>query len=361
MKRIGVVLALAFSACSSGSDVIGDPGNGTGGGGAGGDGKGGTNDGTPIGPKPDFMIPTGGSGNSNGGASNGMGDPMGGGKCGQQNFMLQTQPAEIVLVLDRSSSMRERFGDGNTKWAAVVPVLDSTLMKTSGLLHWGLKTFPEGTENCLTTDAIAVPVAPGNYNAVSGAISMSGPDGHGTPLAPAVVKTTAYLKSLTSPNPKVMLVATDGLPNCPDRSGPADSVAAVKAAADANIRTFVIGVSLAGDQKAVQTLDMIAAAGNGAPKHFPVNNPAELEAALATITGQVASCSFPLDKAPPSPNDVSFRINNKQIARDTSRATGWDYGPNFRSIQVFGKTCDDLKASKGDVKVIFGCPGVPIQ
>ena len=47
----------------------------------------------------------------------------------------------------------------------------------------------------------------------------------------------------------------------------------------------------------------------GDPRYYPVASRAELVNALSLITGKVADCVFPLDKLPPSPDDVAVDVN----------------------------------------------------
>ncbi len=86
--------------------------------------------------------------NSSGGATLGQG---GGGitlpnagaagmeNCGFQNFNLQRQPADILLVLDRSASMLDEpdgASDTTPKWDLVVPALTDVVSTTNTSVAW---------------------------------------------------------------------------------------------------------------------------------------------------------------------------------------------------------------------------------
>jgi hypothetical protein len=74
----------------------------------------------------------------------------------------------------------------------------------------------------------------------------------------------------------------------------------------------------------------------------------------------VASCTFPLEKDPPSPNDVAVNVDGMRIMRDTTQTNGWNYGPG-RTITLYGAACDRVKSGQAqDVDIIFGCPDIPI-
>jgi hypothetical protein len=202
--------------------------------------------------------------------------------------------------------------------------------------------------------------------AIATSIMGTNPGGS-TPTHLGVMAGAAYLQTVADPNPKFILLATDGLPNCaPGMAADADdtmgAVQAVTDAAAAGFPVFVVGV---GDVAAAQaTLDMMAVAGGrpqpGTPKYYPVSSTADLVAVLTKIGGQITTCSFGLGKAPPDPTNIGVYANPGQvkIMKDPNHANGWDYGAGMKSIELFGAACDDVKSKKTtDVQAIFGCPG----
>jgi hypothetical protein len=296
--------------------------------------------------------------------------------CGLQKFELQRVPPEIMLVLDRSSTMSYEVENSlNTRWVEVSRAVDQVLMSTDRNVLWGLKLFPT-VEGCMVTGTVEAPVAAMNYMRMSGIIRTTTPNmgEPGTPMPGAIRAAADHLAARQGPNPRYLLLATDGLPNCGpngtylpndgrDIAGP---LQAIRDAAMRGIRTFVIGIA-AHDEgpTAVMAMDMWAAAGGvprpGMPRFYPVNNQAELSTALNDITVRVGTCVFPLSKLPPSPNDVAVDIDGRRIMRDPAHMNGWDYAPGGMSIEVFGPMCEQLKMGKAmDVQIIFGCPNMPI-
>jgi hypothetical protein len=363
-----VVLALTLGACSEpGITVAG--GTGTGGGGNGGGSKG-----TAPGSVRDF--PDGGA--SSGGKGGGVTSPDDK-NCGLMTFKLQQRPAELMLVLDRSGSMNDPAGPMSmvSKWADVTAALDETIMKTQELVLWGLKTFPSTDVRCSVADGVEVPSATMNYTPVWGRIQASAPGtgaGGGTPTTLAIGKAVSYLNATPSMNPRYLVLATDGEPNCGAGGGgfggggfgSNDDAAAIKAVADAlaaGYKTFVIGVATSGTANNV--LSQMATAGGeprmANPPYFPVANRQDLIDALGVITGLVSDCVFRLNMPPPSPNDTAVNVGNARVNRDPSHMNGWDYGAANRSIQFYGQACEDVKKAAGqNVQIIFGCPGVVI-
>src|SRR6185436_17423218 len=136
-----------------------------------------------------------------GGAINVSGNNTGGSaanECGLQTFKLARRPAEVLLVLDRSASMKEAVelpdgGDGEIKWDLTIPALLEVVQATNAMLSWGLKVFPEdpaGEQSACSagsvTDTIQVEIAENNAAAVVDAINMTDDDGDGTPTGDAM-------------------------------------------------------------------------------------------------------------------------------------------------------------------------------
>jgi hypothetical protein len=304
------------------------------------------------------------------GASSGPPDAGADRACGQSTFKLERRPAELMLVLDRSGSMNDPAGLGaNTKWTDVTAALDETMLKTDATVQWGVKLFPSDDVPCHVAEGVESPSAPHNYSAVTGQIAKATPSGDGTPTTLAIQQAVAYVTAHPSPNPRYLVVATDGEPNCRvdgGRVGARDEPGAIMAVADAlraGLKTFVIGVATGPD--AGTTLDQMASAGgmprNGTPLYYPVTSRADLVAALDVITALVTDCNFPLATPPPSPDDVAVDVGGTRVSRDPGHTNGWDYGPGGTSVQLHGAACQRVKESAGqDVHIVFGCPGVVI-
>ena len=174
-------------------------------------------------------------------------------------------------------------------------------MDTDAAVSWGLKMFPEGTgSECVTgsvTNNVVVPIAPMNAAAVVGALNdttnpATQPQGNGTPTGDAITAAFNYLKTLTSTNPKYILLATDGAPSCAGTTKDSSTARTYAythvmdaASASPPIYTFVVGVATNSSSE-TSTLNMLADAG-GRPRpglltHFYLGNTtSELTAALA--------------------------------------------------------------------------------
>jgi hypothetical protein len=183
----------------------------------------------------------------------------------------------------------------------------------------------------------------------------------GTPTYLAVAEAAGHLKMKTTSNPKYILVVTDGEPNC-IAAADVETVTAIETAATAGFHTFVVGIATAGTD-ADNILNAMADAGRepraGTTKYYPATKRDELTTTLGQITGQIATnCVYPLTKKPPSPDDVAVNVGTMRITRDATN--GWTYGDGMNSVVLKGAACDLAKSGKGDVTIIFGCPGIVI-
>lgn len=310
--------------------------------------------------------------------------------CGKKEFQPVRLPPEVMLVLDRSGSMRrsargedpKSFMAGETdKWTQAISALDTAIQATQQGIFWGLKQFPmppitvaTDPRKCQGDTTPAVAPAIGNHDMVLNTAKANAPvlDVGATPTAAAVLSTLSFLKARTTPNPKAMVLATDGVPNCKnndDSQGDVDgAVAAIKQAADAKIPVYVVGLAVSGGEGEAQ-LNMMAVAGGvartGTPAYYAANDATEFTAQLNSIAGQVATCTYPLDEPPVSPPDVTVDVGATRLKRLESGTTGgdgWLWGPDMKTIELRGQACDAAKMEgTGGVKITFGCPPVVVQ
>jgi Mg-chelatase subunit ChlD len=332
----------------------------------------------------------GSSPNGNGGSGSGLNidggtNPDGGdvmnGECAHEAFELSRQPAEILIVLDRSGSMKEvpSGTTGTSKWDLVVPGVNEVVTATDASVSWGLKVFPEGEGmSCIVgsvTDAIPVPIAANNASAVTAQITATTPEGNGTPTGDAINAAVTYLKTLSDTNPKFILLATDGEPTCVGTSNNSNqartfAVQAITDAAAAGFKTVVIGVATT-KAAATNALNEMAVAGQmprmdsdpTATKFYLASTKDDLVKSLQQITGQVSSCVFNLTSTPPDPDNIAVKINGQKAPRDATHTDGWDYlDTGYKQVEVFGQWCDQLKAADANkVNFVFGCPGETIN
>jgi hypothetical protein len=313
--------------------------------------------------------------------------------CGLQNFALDRRPAIVVLLQDRSTSMRNTLSGGATRWATVVDAVKPVLQQTQGGISWGFKLFPDG-KVCGVTPGVNIEPVLNNAAPITSALDgikvvANSSDNlglwDGTPVAPALRQTAKYLASLPSDKQKYILLATDGQPTCkggdpllgggdPDTDDFPSGPAAVAEVAAMGIKVPVVGIAFSKTWDPTNlkdneiTLNDMAKAGGMPrptdPAYYAANSSAELATAFAQITGIVISCTFDLKgMTPPSPDDVAVKIDGVKVPRDKTHGEGWDYDGNMANVVVYGQACDQLKGvgASSNVQIIFGCPGIIIE
>jgi hypothetical protein len=318
-----------------------------------------------------------GTGNSTGaGASSGGGGSPGSSNldvnCGSVTHGAQMQPPDILIVQDKSGSMNQ-LADGTScgnmcattgKWAQMTAAIKSVTAMTDTTVNWGLKFFATSNSGCTVNNGAEVPVAPMTAAAIATAINGAAP-GSSTPTTAAMNAAVAYMKTLTDTNPKYIMLATDGLPNCAaggnnqTDDSPA-AIASVAAAAAAGFPTFVVGI---GSTMADATLTSMANAGGvpqmgAATTFYQVNDTAQLETALGAILGVASSCVFNIGAAPNSStsvNAIDVQGDGTKINQDPTN--GWDYSnADHTQITLYGTSCAAVTAGTiKNVSVTFRC------
>jgi hypothetical protein len=320
------------------------------------------------------------------GASTGVGLVSGGGdvniggsSCGQTNVQVMPQPPDILIVQDKSLSMNQDSTgmdcntQGCSKWSQVSAAMSSVVGATDSTVNWGLVFF--GTDNqCGVTTKPVVTVGPMKGMAVQMAFATNQPSSY-TPTASAVDAAVTYMKTLTDTNPKYLLLATDGLPNCGNngRGGNItadDSInaeAAVTNAKNAGYATFVVGIATTSDQTSTDTLNAMAVNGgfpqmNAATQYYAVTDTQSLEDALSKIVGMVASCTIPLTNVPANLSNVAVSAkdsNGNPVKIEQDPNNGWSYtNATMNVIQLHGTACDNLQnGGYSDFQFLYACEG----
>ncbi len=324
--------------------------------------------------------PGGNTGGGNHGGPGGVGvgfdgsiGPTGDMNCGVSTITTTKQPADVLIVQDKSGSMNQDPTGANcnaagcTKWEQIIPPINQTVMATQADVRWGLKFFPDpGNNACGVNNTALVPVGLNNAMAISTAIAGVQPGGS-TPTRVAINNAVTYLMGNGDTNPKYILLATDGLPNCGPGGGnqqASDANGAVMAIANAltaGIPTFVVGI---GNTGAAATLTMMAQAGGrptaATPFYYQVNSSADLVTALSQISGSVRSCTFQLSSKPPDPTNVKVQADGVTVP--ASATDGWGFNPAVTAVILTGSYCTRvLDGTIMNVTVLFGCgiTGIP--
>lgn len=285
-------------------------------------------------------------------------------------LLVQFRPVvpTVMLVVDRSGSMDADYG-GPSRWNA----LYTTLMDPSSgivsrladdvrfglLLYSGHDGDPDGP--CPTLHDVA-PARDnvGPIDAVYGAMEP----GEGTPTGAAVAAATPMIQAVSEPGPKLLILATDGLPDTcgapsEDSSAAARSavLSAVGAAHDEEIDTYVIGV---GPDISSEHLQEVANAGRGLAPAGPDNatyyralDAAALVDAFQDIIDGARGCVFELDD--PVDPDIAQGIVTLD-GEPLEAGTDWHLRDGS-TLELLGAACETILAGGNHtVEATFTCP-----
>ena len=294
-------------------------------------------------------------------AGGGDGGAGGGGvsdECNQVEAieMPTGDPADLLLVVDKSGSMEDPLETGDFKWPVMREALTTVVQQYENGIRFGLMLYPDN-EEC-AAGSVRSQLAMQNAASITGQLGSTYPEG-GTPTHTTLDAARSYYTGVTSPAARYVLLATDGEPNCGssgDDEAPTvtESIAAIEALGSAGIDTFVLGFGGTINNYPA-TLQAMAEAG-GTGDYYAANSPDELATALDTIAGEVGlpSCSFRLDRDPGSA-DLTVYQDGEVVGQDPSHQDGWDYNPGTNTLTFYGAACDAILGGETEsVRIQFG-------
>jgi hypothetical protein len=298
----------------------------------------------------------------------------------------------IYFVIDRSGSMAELDeGSGETRYERVRDAAVDMVQTLGALVRVGAALFPDpdaGTgDECDFGQEVYEP----NVGAGSGFVNAidQGTFG-GTPTARTLLELAPALEAEESP--KVVILATDGAPNCnPDASCDADecmvnifgdcpagtenccdpdeggtvlncvdrpaTVLAVQAIANAGTDVYIVGIP--GTEQFSAVLDQMAIVG-GVPQegeetyYYRVDDLDALAGVFKDIASALVSCTYDLADPPEAPGKTNVYFDEVVVLQDPD--DGWVW-VDSDTIELVGAACEELKSgSVSLVQIVSGCP-----
>jgi hypothetical protein len=303
------------------------------------------------------------------------------GTCGDTTITPNRAPVDVLIVLDRSDSMGYSMGDDcyctsypanlrqgslcnpqpdncGDRWTVVSAAVDQTVA-ANPQLNWGLDLFSApSSPSCSVSLVPQVEVGANNVQQIQSLLASMDLQ-LWTPTAAAVNAARMYLETVQDGNDKVILLATDGEPNCKNGKASSDddmpaTAAAVAAAAAKGFPVYVVGI---GPGFAVANLDQLAQLG-GTGHYYPADSAQSLADSLATISKIVSTtCEFQTPMSPPDDSKVYVYVDKtliNQVAASTE--DGWMFGATSSNIVLTGSYCTNLLAgAPSTVQIVFGC------
>jgi hypothetical protein len=291
-----------------------------------------------------------------------------GSMCGSEEIVADLVPPNVLVVLDRSCSMKKASG-GKPKWTIAVDAITGMTTSFSGKARFGITLFPDITGDECTQDAIPIPPAAGTEAAIQKLLqdSLQSSDAY-YPDGPCVTNIDTGVEQASkapalddTDRASFLVLITDGKQaGCSLAGG---DTGTTKLLSDLyqqrHIVTFVVG--FVGEIDPAQMNTFAEAGGapipNSAAKYYAAEDQASLDQALAAIAKKTLGCTYKLTHAPPDPEKLFvFFDNTTEVPRDPSHMAGWDYDASKQTVTIYGSYCQDLETAKvTDLDIVFGC------
>ena len=311
-------------------------------------------------------------------------------KCGGARFTPMIErtiiPGNILLIADKSGSMMQPFpATGTQKGDEARKAIANAIGALKDLVKVGTVFFPE-TTGCTGGDCSChvpafantppqIPFTPGpaflnTWNSAYFPINNGN-----TPLSEGLQSADkALIDNLpTLTGTTIVVVVTDGAPNCVLDELPVSEKLQILTPLPTKwlgmgVKTYVIGLPGADQPDAVTVLDGVANAG-GTMKHIPASDPMTVQTELSKIIGESVmsnfeSCTIPLEKKPPDPNDVNLLVTmggmDLAVDRDLGTSGGWTLNQDATQIVLQGTFCERARMGEyQNITVVFGCVDAP--
>jgi hypothetical protein len=287
-----------------------------------------------------------------------------GGACGAEEITATQVPPNLLIVLDRSCSMRRLIG-ASTKWSIAVKAITALTTKFNGKIRFGLTLFPERVGESCVQDG-PVPVSPGEgtvpkiQKLLTNALSEtdtnypSGPCDTNIDTAMKQAKSVPELAD-ASRERYVVLVSDGAQAGCESGGGDVGTEKMINALRAMGVKTAVVGFGSSVDGAMLTRFALAGGMPAPATTYYRAEDAASLEKVLGSIGSAAMPCSFALAKPPPDATKIfAFFDDTRTIVRDDPN--GFVYTAATNTVVFQGAACADLKGGKvKDLDIVFGC------
>ncbi|MBW2732058.1 MAG: hypothetical protein JRH20_06660 [Deltaproteobacteria bacterium] len=308
--------------------------------------------------------------------------------CGGSALATEATQPNMLIVFDRSCSMRKQlddpstFGTGaddpSTRWYVAREAVAALTQRFETRMRFGLLVYPRPKLGCedvpgssvacdlLTQqpilDALDAPNVP-PFDLCHHPKEHADYQPHVTPTDEALRGALTDTSLVDPSRARYVLLITDGYATCD--ATPESLGATTTLLASAGVKTAVVGFGDVDNSQATDMLNSIASAGglaraNAPQKFWLATDATMLSTMLEAIAAAAVSCRFKLKEVPPESEKLYVSTDGVALIRDDN--DGWSYDASDNSITLEGQSCEKLKASEiKQLSVVYGCPDVQCQ
>ena len=295
---------------------------------------------------------------------------------GYRQLIYTPRSAQVVILLDRSTSMQSNFDGGMTRQDAAQSALVNAVKKYQARIKFGLEQFPAGpAAQCQPGTCCAGQVYPqpylNNWQDMEHNIECTYP--HGPYCQPTGSDSPSYEALATvydnfqtshaTDEDRYVLLVTSSEPSCAaeNHNVCTDAIAAANALGDAGVRIVVLSLATPGSclDKISRTHSLLQQPASTRSLYTPntvddlANNLDEFFLAVAR-----AACTMDsLTTIPPSWADLSVAMGPAPVQMANGNGQdGWSYAnPDHTSITLSGQDCENWLFSQAPIDVHYPC------
>jgi len=276
--------------------------------------------------------------------------------CAGEQFEADAVPPNVLIVLDRSGSMDDSAGGGQSKWEVAVAAVDQLVTTYGDTIRFGLALYSgDGGSSC-TPGVVSVDTGSGTASDITSAMAAVSPDGK-TPIAATLNSLATYSSLEDASRDNFVLLLTDGKESCGG-----DTTSAVTALRNKtiSIRTFVVGF---GDGVDADSLNAMAVAGGtasgGADDYYQADDATSLAGAFDAIATDVLGCTYDLETPPENALELIVYLDDEEVFEDDTHQDGWTYDASANRIEFHGGACTKLRSGdSGQLNIVRSCPAI---
>jgi hypothetical protein len=290
--------------------------------------------------------------------------------CAEKYTLLKfvPQPAQLLIVVDRSSDMQRSF-DSTTREAAAQDALASAVDAFAGKIKFGFEQFPadptvsQCTQGSCCAGSVIDP-AIDNASTMKSSILCSDPKdlscsvaSTDSPSDAALAKVRDYYKANPTTDDLYILLVTSSEPSCAGEDQCSSARSAANDLGDENVRIIVLSVDYQPDSwSCLYQIGRRGWSPRASQLLYSANSTSDLSSYLSEIFSAVArsACTLNSDSGivPPGQAQLLVWLGKTPVSQtDWNNQDGWSATPNQTTITLSGSACDNYLSSQDKLQV----------